>query len=55
MSMHKDDIFAHLAPSVCRSTVYGDEHAPMCIVRTHISMGERVKLRVIAETKRMNA
>ena len=52
---HKDDIFAHLAPSVCRSTVYGDENAPMCIIRTHISMGDRIKLRVIADTKRMNA
>lgn len=53
--LHKDDIHEHLAPSVCRSTVYGDEYAPMCIIRTHISMAERVKLRVIADTKSMNA
>lgn len=53
--LHKDDIHEHLAPSVCRSTVYGDEYAPMCIIRTHISMAERVKLRVIADTKCLNA
>ena len=43
---HKDEIFGHLAPSVCGATVYGDEDAPMCIIRTHISVAERVKLRV---------
>ena len=52
--VYKDDIFDNLAPSVCSSTVYGDDDAPMCIIRTHISMAERVKLRVIDEIKRMN-
>jgi hypothetical protein len=46
---YKDEIFAHLAPSVCQSTVYGDEDAPMCIFRTHISGAERIKLRTIFE------
>ncbi len=41
-------IYQTLAPSVCRSTMYGDEDSSMVIIRTHISMGERVKLRWIA-------
>ena len=46
---HKDEIFAHLAPSVCGATVYGDEDAPMCIIRTNISVGECVRFRVLIE------
>lgn len=49
--LYKDDIHEHLAPSVCCSTVYGDHDAPMCIIRTHISMAERVKLRFIGDNK----
>ena len=44
----RNEIFGQLAPSVCGSTVYGDEDAPMLIIRTHISVGERIRLRVNA-------
>lgn len=41
------DIINTLAPSVCASTVYGDENASMCIIRTRISVGERIRLRAL--------
>lgn len=41
--INKDDIYENLAPSVCHSTVYGDEDSPMSIIRTHISLRERVR------------
>ena len=50
---HKDEIFAHLAPSVCGATVYGDEDAPMCIIRTNISVGECVRFRVLIEKQEL--
>jgi|TARA_B100000497_G_scaffold44312_1_gene51428 hypothetical protein len=50
---HKDEIFAHLAPSVCGATVYGDEDAPMCIIRTNISVGECVRFRVLIEKQQL--
>tara|TARA_B100001287_G_scaffold251196_2_gene232231 strand:- start:196 stop:552 length:357 start_codon:yes stop_codon:yes gene_type:complete len=50
--LHREDIFANLAPSVCRSTMYGDDHTPLQIIRTHISIAERVKLRVLGEKKK---
>ena len=52
----KEYIYDTLAPSVCGSTMYGDEYSGMMIIRTHISMGERVKLRWMGqcESKQMS-
>ena len=40
------EMLSGLAPStaVCGSNVYGDDDAPMVIIRTHISVGERARL-----------
>jgi hypothetical protein len=48
------EIFGSLAPSVCGSTVYGDDDAPMVIIRTHISVGERIRLRARAHIEQAN-
>jgi hypothetical protein len=37
-----------IAPSVIKSTLYGDEEAPMFIMRTDINMGEKLRLRIAA-------
>ena len=47
MNERIEEIYQALAPSVCCSTMYGDENSSMIIIRTHISMGERVKMRSI--------
>ena len=42
---HYVQIFNCLAPTVCGSTVYGDVDGDgMCIIRTKISIGEKVRL-----------
>ena len=38
------EMLSGLAPSVCGSNVYGDDDAPMVIIRTHITVGERLRL-----------
>ena len=38
------EMFSGLAPSICGSNVYGDDDAPMVIIRNHISVGERARL-----------
>ena len=38
------EMFSGSAPSICGSNVYGDDDAPMVIIRTHITVGERLRL-----------
>ena len=37
------------APSVINSTLYGDDDAPMSIMRTNLTVGEKVRLRTITQ------
>ena len=46
---YKERIYNEIAPSVILTTVYGDEDAPMTIIRENISYGERIRMRIISE------
>ena len=37
------------APSIVESTLYGDDDAPMSIMRTNLTVGEKVRLRTITQ------
>ena len=46
---YKDDLYATLAPSVTGSNMYGDEDSTMKIIRSRISIGEKIRMRVKAQ------
>ena len=46
---YKETLYRELAPSVLGKSTYGDDDAPMTIIRTKISVGERLRLRTISE------
>ena len=48
---YKETLYRELAPSVLGKTTYGDDEASMTIIRTKISVGERLRLRTISEKK----
>lgn len=48
---YKETLYRELAPSVLGKSTYGDDDAPMTIIRTKISVGERLRLRTISEKK----
>jgi hypothetical protein len=48
---YKETLYRELAPSALGKSTYGDDDAPMTIIRTKISVGERVRMRTISEKK----
>ena len=48
---YKENLYRELAPSVLGKTTYGDDDAPMTIIRTKLSMGESIRMRTISERK----
>jgi hypothetical protein len=48
---YKETLYRELAPSALGKSTYGDDDAPMTIIRTKISVGERLRLRTISEKK----
>ena len=46
--VYKDELFSTLAPSVTWSNTYGDEDSSMKIIRTRISVGEKIRMRTKA-------
>ena len=48
---YKETLYRELAPSVLGKSTYGDDDAPMTIIRTKISVGERLRLRTMSEKK----
>lgn len=49
-----DDLYNNIAPSIVGSNVYGDDDAPMNIIRVKISMGEKIRMRAISERQQIN-
>ena len=45
---YKDDLYSTLAPSVTGSNMYGDDGSTMKIVRSSISVGEKIRMRTEA-------
>jgi len=43
--VYKDELFSTLAPSVTASNMYGDEDSKMKIIRSSISVGEKIRMR----------
>ena len=43
------ELYNNIAPSIVRSNVYGDDDAPMKIIRAKISMGEKIRMRAISQ------
>ena len=46
--VYKDELFSTLAPSVTWSNMYGDEDSNMKIIRSRISVGEKIRMRTKA-------
>lgn len=46
---YKDELFSTLAPSVTCSNMYGDEGSSMKIMRSKISIGEKIRMRAKAQ------
>ena len=46
---YKDEWFSTAAPSVTCSNMYGDEYSCMKIIRSRISIGEKIRMRVKAQ------
>ncbi len=44
-----EELYNYLSPSIIGSNVYGDENAPMKIIRRNITMGEKIRMRVISQ------
>ena len=42
---YKDDLYDTIAPSVTGSNMYGDEDSTMKIIRSRISLGEKIRAR----------
>jgi len=42
---YKDDLYSTMAPSVTGSNMYGDEDSTMKIIRSKISIGEKIRAR----------
>ena len=42
---YKDDLYSTMAPSVTGSNMYGDEDSTMKIIRSRISIGEKIRAR----------
>jgi len=43
------ELYNNIAPSIVGSNVYGDDDAPMKIIRAKISMGEKIRMRAISQ------
>lgn len=46
-----EEVWNTLRPLKTGSNTYGDEDAPMHLIRTNISLGEKMRIRHIANTK----
>ena len=46
--VYKDELFSTFAPSVTGSNMYGDEDSSMKIIRSNISIGEKIRMRTNA-------
>ncbi len=44
-----DILYNEIAPSIIGTNVYGDEDAPMKIIRDKISVGEKIRMRSISQ------
>ena len=42
---YKDELYATLAPSVVASNMYGDDESTMKIIRSGISLGEKLRMK----------
>ena len=42
---YKDELYGTLAPSVMASNMYGDDESTMKIIRTRISLGEKLRMK----------
>jgi len=42
---YKDELYTTMAPSVTGSNMYGDEDSSMKIIRSNISIGEKIRMR----------
>ena len=42
---YKDELYGTLAPSVIASNMYGDDESTMKIIRTRISIGEKLRMK----------
>jgi len=47
--LYLDELYNNIAPSIVGSNVYGDDDAPMKIIRKKISMGEKIRMRAISQ------
>lgn len=45
---YKESLYRELSPSVLGKTTYGDDDAPMTIIRTKLSAGECIRMRTIS-------
>lgn len=52
---YKDELFSTLAPSVTCSNMYGDEGSSMKIMRSKISIGEKIRMRVKAQDNNLDS
>ena len=43
--VYKDELYTTMAPSVTGSNMYGDEDSTMKIIRSRISVGEKIRAR----------
>tara|TARA_B100000482_G_scaffold97081_1_gene69817 strand:+ start:1470 stop:1889 length:420 start_codon:yes stop_codon:yes gene_type:complete len=43
--VYKDELYTTMAPSVTGSNIYGDEDSTMKIIRSKISVGEKIRAR----------
>ena len=46
--VYKDELYTTMAPSVTGSNMYGDEDSSMKIIRSRISVGEKIRMRTKA-------
>ena len=47
--LYLEELYNNIAPSIVGSNVYGDDDAPMKIIRKKISMGEKIRMRAISQ------
>jgi hypothetical protein len=52
--VYLEELYNNIAPSIVGSNVYGDDDAPMQIIRKKISMGEKIRMRAISQREWAN-
>ena len=44
-----EELYNDIAPSIIGTNIFGDDDAPMKIIRSKISMGEKIRMRAISQ------